>query len=75
MDGACQQLLAGPALAAQENRGPALGDLVDRLVDLSHPFALADDTLQAVTATQCLLQVSRLLQQPLALARRRVAAD
>jgi hypothetical protein len=50
------ELLAGAALAADQHREIGLGDLLDRLEDLAHRAALADQVLEAVLALDPLEQ-------------------
>src|SRR2546425_7324036 len=43
VDGLGDQFLAGPALSANQDRGPAGCDLSHQVEDFLHSFALADD--------------------------------
>ena len=52
------QLLAGAALAADQDGDVGVGDLVDGLEDAPHRRALADDLLEAVGALHLLEQAA-----------------
>ncbi len=67
--GARDQLLAGPALAGDHHRRAAVGRLADRLEDLENARALADESFEAVLASQLALELAVLVLQALALER------
>ena len=64
VDGPCDELLAGPALAFDEDRGLGGPGQPDELEDLAHAFRFPDDAPQAVTARQLLFQPAVFFRQP-----------
>ncbi len=68
VDGASDEFLAGPALPAEQDGGPAVGDLLDCVIDLPHPLALPHDTVQTIPGAELLLETAGLFQQSLPLA-------
>ena len=61
------ELLADAALAADQHRGVALGDLGDQVVDRLHRLGVADDVRGAEAVLELLLEALVLLDEPLAL--------
>ena len=61
------ELLAGAALSGDHYRRGAVRDLSDRVEDLDHPGALADDVLEAMLGLQLLAKVLILGAEVLAL--------
>ena len=76
VDRARDELLAGAALALDEDRRPRGPGQADELEDLAHPLGLADDAPEAEALRELLAQAPVLLGQPArlgALARRSAA--
>ena len=67
VDGPGDQLLAGAGLAQKQGGGPAGRHLVDVVVHILDPFALADDVVLVVAAAQLFLEQQVLLHQNLLL--------
>src|SRR4030095_15396562 len=66
MDGARDQLLAGPALSRDQNGGPAGRRLDDEVEDLLHPGAASDDAGELLVLRLEVLAESRVLSHQLA---------
>ena len=67
VDGPGDQLLAGPALALEEDRAPGRGGRLDQLEDGLHGLALADDVGEAEALAELVLEADVLVLEALAL--------
>ena len=67
VDGPGDQLLAGAGFAQEQGGGPAWRHLVDVVVHILDPFALADDVVLVVAVAQLFLEQQVFLHQYLLL--------
>src|SRR5262249_5562144 len=61
MNGFCDQLLAGPTFALDQNGRSAGRNLIHQVEDTKHAITLADDVLKAVAALESTLELNILL--------------